>query len=271
MTSTINSRNQICKMNIQFQSISRKKDIDQLTINAVPTENNQTSLGIVYFQSGEGTISNENHFLSCQAHQCCFLDLTADHEIKTTANGSQALILVFSLNAAFADFTFNQVMRPKSTHLESYLNEIYQEFHAGDYVLCQLLTELITTKYINQFNLQASYDSEQSLSARKVSKAKDYIHSHYDEKINLALLAEITDVNRFYLVHMFKEHTGMSPIEYLISFRVDQAKYLLQHSNLTIAKIADTVGFSSQSYFSKTFKRYTQTNPSNFRKNHNKH
>ena len=89
--------------------------------------------------------------------------------------------------------------------------------------------------------------------------------------MTLDKLAEVANINKYYLVHMFKNHTGMSPIEYLIAFRIKQAKYLLSHSDITVAEISLSVGFSSQSYFSKIFKRHTGLTPLKYRQMHNHH
>ena len=73
-------------------------------------------------------------------------------------------------------------------------------------------------------------------------------------------------MNKYYLVHSFKEYKGISPINYLIDKRILEAKHLLETTNHPIAKIADMTGFSSQSYFSQVFKRETQMTPNEFRK-----
>ena len=54
-------------------------------------------------------------------------------------------------------------------------------------------------------------------------------------------------MNKFYLVHAFKNYKGVSPINYLIDKRIQESKLLLETTNFSIAKIAQQVGFSSQS------------------------
>lgn len=73
-------------------------------------------------------------------------------------------------------------------------------------------------------------------------------------------------MNKYYMVHAFTRYKGVSPISYLINRRIDEAKELLTHSNLPIAKIAQSVGFSSQSYFSQVFRKEVHMTPGAYRK-----
>ena len=69
---------------------------------------------------------------------------------------------------------------------------------------------------------------------------------------------------------MFKQRTGLSPIDYLIQVRLAEAEKLLAESNYTVSKIADYVGFHSPSYFSKSFKEVNDCTPSEYRKKNTK-
>ena len=73
-------------------------------------------------------------------------------------------------------------------------------------------------------------------------------------------------MNKYYLVHAFKNYKGVSPINYLITRRIQEAKLLLETSNFSIAKIAQAIGFSSQSYFSQVFRKETGLSPIQYRK-----
>ena len=81
--------------------------------------------------------------------------------------------------------------------------------------------------------------------------AKKYIDANYAKNITLDLLAEITHINKFYLSHSFTEYVGTSPINYLMETRLAASKELLLSSSRSIAEVASSTGFSSQSYFSQ--------------------
>lgn len=82
----------------------------------------------------------------------------------------------------------------------------------------------------------------------------------------MTALPRRTNLNKYYLVHVFTRTYGISPINYLIGRRIGGAKRLLAESDYSISQIAQTVGFSSQSYFSQSFKRVTGQTPAQYRR-----
>ena len=99
-----------------------------------------------------------------------------------------------------------------------------------------------------------------------VKAVMDYVEQNYFRKITLAELAAITYLNPFYLLKLFKKHTGYTPGEYIIKFRIDYSKQLLTKPEMTIEQIALFLGFNTHSYFSKIFHKSTGLTPVQFRK-----
>ena len=64
----------------------------------------------------------------------------------------------------------------------------------------------------------------------------------------------------------YTEEYGISPINYMISCRIEEAKHLLRNDDYPLAHISHVLGFSSPSYFSQTFKKFTGTSPKEYRK-----
>lgn len=96
-------------------------------------------------------------------------------------------------------------------------------------------------------------------------KIKNYLDSHYSDNITLEKLASICHVNKFHLVHSFTKQVGVSPINYVINKRIDEAKTLLKTTNYSIRDISSIVGFSNSSYFSQMFKKITGFSPKTYK------
>ena len=94
-----------------------------------------------------------------------------------------------------------------------------------------------------------------------------YINASYSDEITLESLSNRFFLNKYYLVHAFKKKYGVSPIAYLNQVRCKEAQSLLEHSDLSVAEIAISVGFNSISHFSETYKKYCGVSPSATRKN----
>jgi len=95
---------------------------------------------------------------------------------------------------------------------------------------------------------------------------EQYINAHYAETITLDTLSALTFHSKYYIAHAFTKYKGISPINYLITRRIEEAKSLLEHTDFPVAKIAQAVGFSSQSYFSQAFRRETTLSPDAYRR-----
>lgn len=99
-----------------------------------------------------------------------------------------------------------------------------------------------------------------------VSNAKNKMDCFFDQKLNLSELADNANLSYVQFYRHFKNSTGMSPNEYLISVRMKRAASMLTQTKLPIKTIAVQCGFSDEFYFSKAFKKYYTFSPSDYRK-----
>ena len=103
-----------------------------------------------------------------------------------------------------------------------------------------------------------------------VRQVRNYALQHLSRKITIQEVADSVNLNRSYLISLFKGYTGIGPGEYITRLRIDEAKRLLAVSNNSLVSISDALGFSSQSHFQNTFKKLTGETPLEYRKNHQK-
>ena len=95
----------------------------------------------------------------------------------------------------------------------------------------------------------------------------DYVAEHYREKISFAELAKTAHVSRPYLSQRFKEEVGVSFSDYLLSFRLNKAKELLEREkNISCKEVALRVGYSDYAQFTKMFKKFIGESPSDYQK-----
>ncbi len=98
-----------------------------------------------------------------------------------------------------------------------------------------------------------------------VEQCKYYIDQNYRKNLSLEELSDYTGVNSAYLSHLFSQMEGVTLKEYLNKVRVERAQNLLKYSDRSIIEIGDYVGFQSQSYFGRIFKKYTGKTPGKYR------
>ena len=103
--------------------------------------------------------------------------------------------------------------------------------------------------------------------AKAVTAAVKYIEACSEQSIKLADIACAAKLSAWRLGHLFVEEMGMTPIEYLNGVRIEHAKRLLSGTDYSGTKISYLVGYNSQSYFIRAFKRREGMTPEQFRQN----
>ncbi|AFZ28698.1 transcriptional regulator, AraC family [Gloeocapsa sp. PCC 7428] len=102
------------------------------------------------------------------------------------------------------------------------------------------------------------------LSLAKLVLIKDYINEHLHQNLTLTEIAAIAQMSPYHFLRLFKQSIGVTPHQYILQRRIDKAKYLLQHSKLSIAEIALCAGFCDQSHLTRCFKRMLGVTPKQF-------
>lgn len=98
-------------------------------------------------------------------------------------------------------------------------------------------------------------------------KIKSYIEKNIMEKINTQEIADELKISRTYLSSKFKKETGKNLSDYIMEIKIDEAKLLLKTTEMPAVDIANTLAFSSQSYFQSNFKKLSGITPKQFRQN----
>jgi AraC-like DNA-binding protein len=101
--------------------------------------------------------------------------------------------------------------------------------------------------------------------SQKFKKAQAFIRDNFSESFSLDELASAAGASPFHLVRLFRKHSGLTPFDFLRSFRVEQAKALMRTCE-SLTEVAYRAGFYDQSHFVRSFKNHTGFLPSYFRK-----
>lgn len=100
---------------------------------------------------------------------------------------------------------------------------------------------------------------------RRLRRAIEFIHAHFDEDVRLTDMARAAFLSAFHFARLFKRLIGMTPHAYLASVRLEQAARLLVTTDLSMLEISRRVGYASQSHFAKAFKAWTGLTPREYR------
>lgn len=112
---------------------------------------------------------------------------------------------------------------------------------------------------------------KENVFSKQVIQCMDYIHYHLHEQIVVGQLAKMVKLNESYLSVLFKREVGMNITEYVIVKRMEAAENMLKYSDYTLNEISDILHFSSYSHFARTFRKYYDTSPKQYRNREFKH
>ena len=130
-----------------------------------------------------------------------------------------------------------------------------------------LLNEMLAS-IIRYYPHYVRYDHRNLLkdeNMRRLDRIMSYVDENFTEELKITELASKERLSVTYFSHFIKNYIGMPLRDYIITKRIDRAKYLILSSNKSIAQISVECGFSDYQSFSKLFKKRVECAPSDYR------
>jgi AraC-like DNA-binding protein len=101
-----------------------------------------------------------------------------------------------------------------------------------------------------------------------IERGIEYLENDREQALSVAEIAALCNVSEVYFRKLFKEYSGVSPAEYRTAAKIFKAKNYLKQEDLSIADIADLLGFGEVSYFIKVFRKRVGVTPAKYRANY---
>lgn len=110
--------------------------------------------------------------------------------------------------------------------------------------------------------------THQEALAHQVRSALEQTLATPQEPVSIYALLRRQGYSYEHLARIFRQQYGLSPVAYLHAVRIERARVLLRQSTLTVAAIANALGYQDSIYFTRLFKRHTAQSPAQYRKKH---
>ena len=139
----------------------------------------------------------------------------------------------------------------------------------GSFAMLARLTELLYVEVLRRYMRQLPSGHTGWLAGAKdpeVGRAMRLLHARPERQWTVEDLAREVGVSRSGLAQRFTEMTGEAPMRYLTGWRIQLAKHLILQAGLSIAEVADRVGYESEAAFNRAFKRHVGVPPVAWRK-----
>lgn len=99
-----------------------------------------------------------------------------------------------------------------------------------------------------------------------IERCQLWAADHYSDESPVASMAKLSGLTVRSFTRRFKNATGLSPLEYIHTLRLEEAKYMLETSDSSIESIANDVGYEDSSFFSRLFRRKVGMTPARYRR-----
>jgi AraC family transcriptional regulator len=132
----------------------------------------------------------------------------------------------------------------------------------GDCLLCALAVRLSCSYSVSP---PRGPKPRSGLPRARLNRVIEYIEENLDQKVALTTLAETAGMSAHYFAELFKQSVHVSPHQYLLRRRVERARKLLNHPEVTVLEAAVRCGFSDPSHFTKIFRRIVGLTPTGYR------
>lgn len=223
---------------------------------------------IEYVYSGNGVIQQDNKIQKIEAGDLFMIHPGSVHyfanpknpwkKIWLHVNGGfdfiQSLLNIFKIND---EFLYIQNFK-KPAELENIIEIIKQ----NDDDVAEQLIKHIFFLFMEINSAQKNRPQNNSIAAQ----AKTYIDRFINVKLSTNDIAKFLSISPDYLTRVFKKNYGVTPIDYIMHERIEQAKMFLKLTDLPIYKIAEHFAFYDNKHFSNTFSKLTGISPSEYRK-----
>ena len=139
-------------------------------------------------------------------------------------------------------------------------------------VYAESLAHALATHLLRRFSPGKQEDRSVpgQLSPARIRSVMEFIRNQLHQPLTLYELASIAGVSPHHFATVFKQTTGVSPHQYILQIRIEQAKILLLKDELSLSAIASRLGFVDQSHFTRVFKHQVGMTPRAFLLQHRK-
>ncbi|MBR4086078.1 MAG: helix-turn-helix domain-containing protein [Lachnospiraceae bacterium] len=278
-----------------FPFIITHLNMAQLSIPYIPWHWHD-EFEFVWVKSGSLTVGTSDGSFTLQPDDCAFLNSGILHMLKTQCDEDCDFFSVrFYGKLLFSDNTSSiatQYMHPLLVSPELRYIHLSAENPLKSRMI-QLMKQIIQIYYMNQHGSELmilsklyalwselneylqQYPSASPVSGLtisdhdRVTAAIHYIAEHYADPLTLDDIANTIHVSKSECCRCFKRVVSLSPIEFLIQYRVMEAIRKMQAKEAvakSISQLSASVGFNNTSYFNKQFKRHTNCTPLEYRK-----
>ena len=216
-----------------------------------------------YLEDALSTFADDNEY-KIKKH---YIQIAKPNQIRYSHLPFKTLFLKFSVDGELADRLSVACEYFSSSHPEKIIEKLDEIILLNETGNNELLLQSRLLSFLNLILYDSEIPKLQSgQNYEIIAKSKRFIENNYNKPIKLKDIANAVNLSPIYFHNIFTGACGISPHDYLINFRIANAKKQLWNSSVNLDFVAQNCGFGCAQYFNRIFKKSTGMTPGKYRK-----
>ena len=222
---------------------------------------------VVYTKSGSALLEYEGKEIELKPNSLLFITFAQKSVIK--ALDSHWEIYFMHVMGANTDEIYRAVCQYNGYLIENFSDNIFTEGILSLYREYKKpnIDYYSISKIIYSLLLDVVKQSHPDFRHEIVQRAISYLSQNYPKKITLDDICKELFISKYFFIRKFHAEVGCSPKQYLTKLRLEKAKYMLIHTDNSVAEIAQAVGFESEKNIYYAFKSALGISPREYKEN----
>jgi AraC-like DNA-binding protein len=221
--------------------------------------------------SGRAAFEVNGHGGEVCRMRACLVPSDAEHQFAGVGDNRMLILDLNEQDMAEADLAllFELFDSPRYPTLDADFQNLlnYASAELQRYGSEQNLTRALGNVLLRALHLRLFDPAQRHTSAHlDMARLDAYIAAHLGRRISVAELASVACLSPSHFHEQFRKSVGLTPYQYMLKARLDQASRLLRGSHLPLVRIAEECGFSSQSALTTALRHYLGMTPKSLRK-----
>ena len=230
---------------------------------------NYNSYLLLYTYDGCGILEYKNKTYTLSPETCILIDCRKPHYYHTRGASWTHLDIHFDGITAEHFYSIWEKQEDLSFTVSTRIYQPMIEHLIYDYVNYSSERELLVSNHLNSILLFALKERNKQKKTVEIPEhirnSVMYLEENFKEPVSLDELARVAELSKYHFSREFKKYIGESPKDYLIRIRIDNAKFLLETSNIPCYKIGLLSGISNYDNFTRLFEKRCQMTPGEYR------
>ena len=216
-------------------------------------------IGLV--ENGDLVLDVKGETYNLEKDDVYLINSREEHRITSTSRTGFSYIVI-----CFSNKDINKKIFSKSVVQNKELSQKILNF-CDDVIESKLLVKEKLDSLLESIESGVESDDDFEIVDEKINSAIDYININVQEKVCLKRIAENSYISKYHFLRLFENKVGLSPHRFHIQQKIKLSKKMIVKHNV-LTNIGIDLGFTDQSHFIRTFKKYTGITPREYKKSY---